>query len=47
MEELQLTLLDSDSSFIMKQRLASLSSFDEELEDESSLYALLDFPFFL
>jgi len=31
----------------MRQRLASSSSFDEELGDESSLYALLDFPFFL
>jgi len=33
MEELELTLLDSDSSFAMKQRLASPSSFDEEFED--------------
>jgi len=34
MGELELTLLDLDSSFAMKQRLASSSSFDEELEDE-------------
>jgi len=47
MEKLELTLLDSDSSLAMKQRLASSSSFDEELEDESSLYVLLYFPFFL
>jgi len=31
----------------MKQRLASSSSFDEEIEDESSLYAILALPFFL
>jgi len=47
MEELELTQLDSDFSFTMKQRLVSSSSFDEELEDESSLNALLVFPFFL
>jgi len=47
MEEFVLTLLDVDSSFTMKQGLTSSSSFDKELEDESSLYALIDFPFFL
>jgi len=34
---LELTLLVSESSFSIKHRLASSSSFDDELEDESSL----------
>jgi len=51
MEVLELTLLVFYSSFAIKHRLASSSSFDDELEDEPSLscqamHALLALPSF-